>query len=504
MDVLGRILKQTEKLLEHVNREKYLSHAGLKDHSNLAPIYDKYKALGCIPSIRLIKTILSQCCSFKQRNLRYLYEFMLDNYLTDQITEINDQILTFQAQANITLDGEEIPFRSSEVQLLKEPNREKRIALDEARKKIIIELNPMLENLLTTSYKSLSTLGFDNYISLYSTTSEIDYYALEQQTNILLERTEEIFTKNLNWKLNEKLGISPDTAKRIDTSFMFRWDEFSELFPQETMIEKARQCTNHMGIDMYSGGNIKFDIEARPRKTSRAFCSTINIPEEIILVIMPQGGLQDWLAFFHELGHSLHYGYTSKTQEMEFKRLGDYSITESYAFLFEHLLLNKYWLQEYLNIKDPEPFLQSVYLWKLYMLRRYASKLSYELILHKDSGTGQEFNAQEKSAAYAEILSRGCKVQYDPEHYLFDLDLGFYSARYLRAWFFESNLMDYLNRTYGVDWFMKPKAGKFLKELWKVGQGSELHEIAAQLGFEPTNCENLISEFNEHLPLNFP
>ena len=49
-----------------------------------------------------------------------------------------------------------------------------------------------------------------------------------------------------------------------------------------------------------------------PGKSPRAFCSPIEVPGKVMLVIQPIGGHDDWRALFHEAGHTEHYANTSR------------------------------------------------------------------------------------------------------------------------------------------------------------------------------------------------
>ena len=62
------------------------------------------------------------------------------------------------------------------------------------------------------------------------------------------------------------------------------------------------------------------------------------MPDEVYLVIAPTGGRDDYGALFHEGGHAEHYANTDPGLAFEFRHLGDNSVTESFAFLFEHLV----------------------------------------------------------------------------------------------------------------------------------------------------------------------
>ncbi len=82
----------------------------------------------------------------------------------------------------------------------------------------------------------------------------------------------------------------------------------------------------------------------------RAFCSSVVPPREVYLVIKPQGGHDDYNAFFHEAGHATHFSRISPDVPWAQRCLGDTDITESYAFLFNYLPDNPRWLRDVLGM----------------------------------------------------------------------------------------------------------------------------------------------------------
>jgi hypothetical protein len=117
------------------------------------------------------------------------------------------------------------------------------------------------------------------------------------------------------------------------------------------------------------------------------------------------------------------------------------------------------------------------------MVRRYAAKLSYELSLHRSDFTSV-------GAEYAGRLSDATLFEYSEDDYLMDVDPGFYSARYLRAWQMEARLATTLVEQFGDDWFRNPGAGGFVRELTERGQALPADRLIRQvtdheLGFEP-------------------
>lgn len=143
--------------------------------------------------------------------------------------------------------------------------------------------------------------------------------------------------------------------------------------------------------------------------------------------------------------------------------------------LFDHLLLNGRWLREALGVEDAAPLLRHLYLHELYMLRRYAAKIGYELALHASPDTAG------KGEVYAERLTRATRVRYSPAHYLDDVDAHFYCACYLRAWMLQAALSSVLAERFGEGWFHDPRAGALLKDLWAVGQKEDAEGVLARL-----------------------
>jgi len=219
----------------------------------------------------------------------------------------------------------------------------------------------------------------------------------------------------------------------------------------------------------------------------------ISIPEDIRLVIRPAGGQSDYQAFLHESGHAQHYGWASPQLPPEFKYTGDYALTESYAFLFNHLISNGDWLAAFLGIKDNAEFVRSVMLARLVTVRRYVAKLMYESRLHLDEDLAVS------AELYAELQTSATDFKTEPGEFLFDLDDSFYSASYLRAWAFEVSLREYLKTRFGSRWWASRRAGDFLKEIWETGDRYTADEMAAQIGIGPIRFEPLIDEFNAAL-----
>ena len=79
----------------------------------------------------------------------------------------------------------------------------------------------------------------------------------------------------------------------------------------------------------------------------------MRVPAEVYLVLRPHGGQGDWTTFLHELGHALHFAHMRPDLPMEYRWLGDNSITEAYAMLFDHRMQDAGWLSRYTELGKP-------------------------------------------------------------------------------------------------------------------------------------------------------
>ena len=165
---------------------------------------------------------------------------------------------------------------------------------------------------------------------------------------------------------------------------------FDASFPAARMEESIRRQVREMGIDPLAAGRIVLDTGEREGKRSRAFCAPVRVPDEVYLVMRPHGGQTDWMTFLHELGHALHFAYMQPDLPFEYRWLGDNSITEGYAMLFDHRMQDSGWLARYteLSATNLPAFLRSIGFEELHFLRRYCAKLIYEMELYGGATAG--------------------------------------------------------------------------------------------------------------------
>ena len=352
---MDKVSGRAESFFNAIAEEYYLSSAGLKEDSNLSGIYDKYQDL-CGKDIINSFIELNSTNGIDRQHAQML-EFLHSLYQGYLTRKANDELLRLEATTTINISGEEIPYRQAPVILRNEADREKRKLIQEAVYEIVERDNPKRLEILRNIHKAADEFGYENYSELISDVSGINLNDFLVQCEEFLSKTEDMYTDVASWAFKKHLNLSLEEATTYDSTYLFRMTEFDDYFPAVDLLPKVEKFISAMSLDMEVGGNITFDTESRPAKSPRAFCAPISVPDRIMLVIMPQGGLSDYQSFMHELGHAMHYAHTDYTLPMEFRYLGDNSVTESFAMLFDHLTLNESWLKKIAGMSNTKDYL---------------------------------------------------------------------------------------------------------------------------------------------------
>ncbi len=475
---LARVRERAEAFHTDLNRAYYEALAGHREAPGLEEVYARYPDLFEVARVEEVRRALDAVAPWSEegRRLRYLLEYLSSNLEEEAGKEADERYLTSEAAAVVRADGVEIPFRSLRARLRNTPDREARHRIASAGLDVSRSLQPHLREALEAAHAAARELGAESYVAYRAALSGFDFDFLLAETGRLLEQTEAVYADLFAWFTRRELGLRRAEVGFWDLPRLLRGDRFDADFPPERLVENAGRMVSAMGLDLTAGGNVEFDLEPRPRKSSRAFCSPIRIPAEVKLVILPSGGSDDYRAFLHELGHSLHFGSCDPAAPFEYRNLGDNSITECYAISFDHCLLLPGWLRDVQGLSTPRDFLLLQWFGELHLLRRYAAKLRYELALHA-AGPGPGL-----ADRYAEELGRATGVEAPRERYLEDVDPRFYCVCYLQAWMLSGLLHRTLRELFDSDWYRNPRSGPFLRGLFERGQRETPRELAELLG----------------------
>lgn len=471
--------KQAEAFHQELYREYYQAESGLKERLNIEPIYDRYAHLF---EETMVKQLLGEA---QHRRGRYLAEWVTLEYLEDSVKGLTESISNAMRRATVEWGGQQLSYHNLRPTISNEPDMSRRHHLHQLYRDVTASVNQERERRFSSLHTNATHLGFESYIALCEQLRRLNLDSLTKEMRSLLHDTAQVFFRHLE-KFLAGIEVPVEDAATCDMWYLFRGPSFDALFPKESMIPTLRATLAGMGIDLRQQENLELDTDSRELKSPRAFCAPIRVPEEVKLVIKPMGGASDYSSLLHEAGHAEHFANVDPDLPFAFKRLGDNSVTETYAFLFQYLFLNRRWLRRVLGVEEPSRLIRYALFEKLWFLRRYGIKLLYEQELHR------ELDGAEKR--YVSLLGDGLGIAIAAEDYLADVDDAFYCAQYLRAWILEVQLRRFLEDQYGLEWFASQGAGKYLLSLWRRGQKLSPEEIAADIGYDGLDSTYLVEE----------
>jgi len=488
--------RRAEEFVGALDSEYYQHFSGRKPVCDTAAVYDRYPELFTREAVDELEALYRGTVEEEaKRRLAYLIAFTVDGFMGEQTKHLVDEIANTEGSTTIEVDGETIGLRQAGVVQGNEASAARRARIQGARLAATEEhLNPLLERHWRRCHDLAADLGYPNYMELYSEVKGLDYGLLRAELEGFLRDTAGVYERAMDRLVRQRLGITLAQLTYADVPYLWRAPGFDDVFTADGLVPALRHTLAGMHIDLDAQTNVHLDTEVRELKSPRAFCAPVRVPDEIYLVVLPHGGQDDYAALLHEAGHTEHFAHTSPELPFEYRHLGDNAVTEAFAFIFDHLVVNRRWLARYLQFTDADDFVRFASINDLCFMRRYAAKLAYETELHTQTG-----ELRGMAAEYSRRLSEAIMVDVPEQMYLVDVDDGFYCASYLRAWMLEGALRMMLQDRHGMDWFTNDAAGAWLKELWSYGQHFTAEKLLLKQGGGRLDTDPLRHHFERAL-----
>ena len=488
--------RRAEEFVGALDSEYYEHFSGRKPVCDTAAVYDRYPELFTREAVVELDALYQRTVEDDaKRRLAYLIAFTVDGFMGEQTKHLVDEIANTEGATTIEVDGETIGLRQAGVVQGNEADAARRGRLQSARLAATEEhLNPLYERLWRRCHDLAAELDYPNYMELYSEVKGLDYGLLRAELEGFLRDTAGLYERVMDRLARQRLGMTLAQLTYADLPYLWRAPGFDDVFTTDGLVPALRHTLAGMRIDLDAQTNVHLDTEVRELKSPRAFCAPVRVPDEIYLVVLPRGGQDDYAALLHEAGHTEHFAHTSPELPFEYRHLGDNAVTEAFAFIFDHLVVNRRWLERYLQFTDADDFVRFASINDLYFMRRYAAKLAYETELHTQTGA-----LRGMAAEYSRRLSEATMVDVPEQMYLVDVDDGFYCASYLRAWMLEGAFRMMLQDRHGMDWFANDAAGAWLKELWSYGQHFTAEKLLLKQGGGRLDTDPLRHHFERAL-----
>lgn len=460
---------------------QYRAQAGLPVETDLAAVYEENTDLFAVDVAR---ELIELSRTHADDDYRSLAAFATMRYLRQSSLPHDEAFWEQLGTAVLPWDGDSLPFFATTGLLSTEADPARRRLLYAGRSELVAGHNRLRQERWRQVNAQARFLGFASYHALCDELLNLHLENLELMAQTFLRETAVPYFRALSHWSQIMLGTPrPDAA---DMFYLLRGSQFYRLFPAEKLQTAVYETIRLFGFSPQDRAGLELDLEPRKGKVLRPFCAFVQVPDEIKLVVNPVGGHQDYKAVFHELGHALHGRHIPAKLPFATRYLGDDSVGEAFAFLFEQFPANPVWLREMLGAADYGPYGDYMRFTRLLFARRCAAKVLYENQLH----TG----LSDPACFYTAVLQEHLGLNISAAYYLLDVDDGFYNAQYFRAWMLAAQIAAQLEAQVGKEWPLSTATGAFLQPLWQKGQPTA-ERISGLIGEKRLNPDALIRSF---------
>ena len=487
---------QLRRYLFERSEESRAVRVGEKEVSERAEIVDRFRDLFTREQLESLRAAEDKALEGDECERLYrLRKTCEAGYVSGEMAEREDALENAILAARVEFKDEELPLRSAQARLAVLPGYEDREQLGSITADRSADFNDdRLELLRAVEELEGEISGQPDAIARNEEEKGVSLRELEAALGQASERSTAAYIPLRDRWFERLLGPErEEVPSSYHVAYMRRLSPLEATYTKERAVEVCMDTVKRLGFDLENDPNIRLDLDDRPQKSPRACVIPSDPPSVVHLITRAQGGLHDYQAFLHEAGHALHYGGVDPNLPYTFRSISrDHALTEIYSYILEAITREPEWHAHYFGLSDEDAernaeatdFLEAV------LYRRYTAKLQFELEFwgrfNEEGGGGPE--------GYEERLTEATGVRYRADNYLFDMDAGFYSADYLRAWIRSAQLRDFLVREVGEDWWRNAETGERLQRLFLEGTRPSSEEIAARLGYQPLDTAPLLRE----------
>jgi hypothetical protein len=484
-----------EAFERRLNGELYLHYSGHKKRLEIQSIYSDYSDLFSLESIREVeneRSDTSEAFSSRRKSLEKIIGFLTDQRLELQVASWTQECARFEAEQTIFWEGEKIPVARAADYLKNESDANARRQLSDRYAQALSRSEAKPEKIRQLDSASAG-LGFKNYLEAREKISGTQYRQVLDSLDSVWRRLENLYWDRFRGSLDVTLGASSQTAGCWDIGYWQKKNNPARVFSDGNFLAIVQKTVAELGIQPERPDAIQFDLEERALKKPRPFCIPIQIPREIRVVMPPGDGAGYCAAMLHETGHAHHFAWTSAALPVEHRIWGDRALSEAFAFLFEHCMLDRHWLAQSFSYAKCDEFLRFQALSRVFQICLWLGTLQFAVRFYE-----QEDRAN-SPRLYFEIMKARTGLQHHTELWMDGLRDGLDAADYFRGWILESMLREHLRLKFGTAWFLNRSAGGFLKEIWETGQLYRAEELCREIGIGDPEPQILADELREGL-----
>lgn len=426
------------------------------------------------------------------KKLRYNF---LEHYLQRELMPYEAELRTWMKGAAAHVSGKKIYFREIIPFCQKQSTREQRTILQKETGPLCKFLRPFALSFWEELIDTLTnTFGFEGYIEYCKAKKGIDYAAYYEQVKAILDDTKDLYFSMMEEWVRRRFQAQLKDLTRFDAIAILSMSEFDDLFPP-TALEDLKGFFRSWTIDLDRSPFITIELDRSPEKNPQAICFVLSVPDEIYVIIKPQGGWLDLESLGHELGHGLFSANISESLPYSSREISmGNALSEAFAFLIQNITMSVPFMVRYLRVDEKIASMLHCYkvLRDLAVFRRYAARFlsEFDMIQSGDLGSGDR---------YAELMAYHTGFYYQPEACLLDLAPEFYSLDYVLAWIAEATMEHHLREMFGKEWIFSLDAVEVLKGWWSNGYQNELAGFMEQNELGMLSHEHILERWKQTL-----
>jgi hypothetical protein len=462
--------------------------------SEQAAIVARYADLFSRAQLELLEAAEQAAAGDDRERLARLGLSCREGLVDAEVAERGDVLQNAMLAARVEWRGEELPIRAAGARLAVLPEYADRHELGRLQVAVAAQFNEERRELLGARAALDAELsGEPDAVARSESTKQISLRHVHEAVAAASRATTTAWEQLRERWLDRLLGTERDELPSFaHVGWLRRLSPLVDTYTRERSLHVCTTTLDAIGLPLENEPNIRLDLDDRPQKAPRACVIASDPPNVVHLITLAQGGIGDYRAFLHEAGHALHYAGCNPGLPYTFRAVSrDHALTEIYSYILEAISREPGWHATHFGLSDTDArrnaeattFLEAL------LFRRYAAKLGFELAFWdrfaNDAGTPD---------GYAEALTSAVGIRYPAENFLADMDAGFYSADYLRAWMRSAQLRRHLLGEIGDDWWCSPRTGELLRDLFREGTRPSSEDIANRLGFEPLDTAPLVAE----------
>jgi hypothetical protein len=467
---------------------------GEKETSEQAEIVARYADLFTRVQLEALWDVERAAEGDEREQLYRLRKVCEGGIVSAELVEREDELENRQLAARLTFGGEELPLRAAQAKLALLHQYGDREELGGLHADLNVTFNDeRLE--LARAWEELSAelSGEPDPVARNEEEKGISLRTLADALGRAGAAAGPVYLRLREKWFERLLGPEREEQPRsYHMGYVRRLSPLEATYTKERATEVCLETLKEIGFDLDADPNIKQDLDDRPQKSPRACVIASDPPKVVHLITRAQGGLHDYQAFLHEAGHALHYAGCDPALPYTYRKIArDHALTEIYSYICEAISREPGWHALHFGLSDEEAVenAEATTFLEALLFRRYSAKLEFELEFwgrfREDGGT---------PAGYAERLTAATGVRYRSDGFISDMDAGFYSADYLRAWIRSAQLRGRLAGEIGDDWWRSAETGDRLRALFREGTRPSSEEVAGRLGFDPLDTNPLLAE----------